>query len=365
MLVSTNDKSVIYSTAKNLLLSEVANEPPEISYRLLGVKLSNLADDGVTTNQLTIDAMLRNQELARETKSVNSVHRVELPGLEKGASSNETNPRSDLVTQEDPIPCEADIVEGDSGIPDQGDATIDELSTNESQKRSNSSEPRIESFFRKRARTAEHGNKQGPPPGASVNQFYSQEDDEVFFDADSRTDVSPESNKLCHEEQQQSATNSEDFQCPYCFKPFADFELLEFHAANCRFKTSIDVNKSFFSQKSSSLQSPISSSTSQVRNTRAKSTSKKSKDKNQASQSTLTSSLSSFKWPASSQVPKKQSNGNSSRVSFYQRFIESNSQSLSQSVKIEPFNCPYCFHGFLDFSTLEIHVIMCTKRESS
>lgn len=63
LLVPTNDKSVIYSTSRNLLLAEIANEAPEISYRLLGVRLSNLADDGITTNQMTIDSMLRNQEL--------------------------------------------------------------------------------------------------------------------------------------------------------------------------------------------------------------------------------------------------------------------------------------------------------------
>lgn len=73
MLVPTNDKLVIYSAAKNLLLSEVSNEPPEISYRLLGVKLSNLADDGVTTNQLTIDSMLRNQEMSKTAEKSDTV----------------------------------------------------------------------------------------------------------------------------------------------------------------------------------------------------------------------------------------------------------------------------------------------------
>lgn len=365
MLVPTNDKLVIYSTAKNLLLSEVANEPPEISYRLLGVKLSNLADDGVTTNQLTIDAMLRNQELSKKTKSENSVHRVEL-AKPKDTQVDTTDMGSDLITQEEPIMIEADVMGEDLNGPEE--TTSDEVSSDGSQKRPSPSEPRIDSFFQKRLKTTEPSGKQSPSPGVSnVNQFLSQEDDDMFYDAPSRTDISPDSNRLCHVEQQQSTSNSDDFQCPYCFKSFADFDVLESHVDNCRFKTSIDVNKSFFSQKSSSLRSPTSLNLSQVKNAKSKSASKKSttKRRSQPKHSTQTSTLATLKWPTSPSVPKTRSNSDSPKVSFYQRFIESNSQSLNQTVKLEPFQCPYCLHGFLNFSSLEGHAMMCTKQKSS
>lgn len=368
MLVPTNDKLVIYSTAKNLLLSEVANEPPEISYRLLGVKISNLADDGVTTNQLTIDAMLRNQELNKATKSENSVHRVDPPPAPlKEATPNEASLRSEFITQEDEI--QIDDPEGnDLMTPDHDNVTSDDVSSDGSQKRSNPSEPRIETFFRKRLKSTESNEPSKSSLTSNVaagTQFLSQEDDDIFFDAGSHTDVSPTSNKVCHEEQQRIVPNPDDFQCPYCFRPFSDFEALESHVNNCRFKTSIDVNKSFFSQKSASMTSPTSSSTSQVRHTKSKSSTKKPRDRNHSRSATQSGgSQATLKWPTQSTAPKAQSNSDSPKVSFYQRFIESNSHSLSQSVKLEPFQCPYCHHGFLEFSALEIHVMMCTKRKS-
>lgn len=187
MLVATNDKDVIYSAAKNLLLAEIANEPPEIKYRLLGVKISNLADDGVTTNQLTIDAMLRNQALATNpTKSENCVHRIEQP------------------TKDD-------------------SAEISQLASHD---------------------TTQHvpQNEGSSPKREEYSTFH---------------DTSP----------QMSATNS--------------------------------------STQSTDLKSP---------------------------------------------------------KSFYQRFIELNSQSFSQTVKVEPFQCPYCQHGFLKFEALEHHVTICSKK---
>jgi nucleotidyltransferase/DNA polymerase involved in DNA repair len=363
MLVPTNDKLVIYSTAKNLLLSEVANEPPEISYRLLGVKISNLADDGVTTNQLTIDAMLRNQELSKTTKSENSVHRLESPQSEMSLRENDIRP--ELITQEDPILIEENASrEGSKSS--ENEAISDKESTDGSQKRSNPSEPRIESFFKKRIKTTEDSKPDSPREETSNSlHFISQEENEAFFDAASDADGFSEANRVCNEEQQQSALNSEDYPCPYCFKQFADFDQLESHVNNCRFKTSIDVNKSFFSQKSSVPLTPVSSKSTQIKSSKSKSTSKRSKDKQPSKHPKQASTLSSPNWSASSSIPTAQSNNGSPKLSFYQRFIESNSHSLSQSVKLEPFQCPYCYHGFLTFPSLEVHAVMCTKRKSN
>lgn len=189
MLVATNDKEVIYKAAKNLLLAEINNEPPEILYRLLGVKISNLADDGVATNQLTIDAMLRNQALVKNpTRSENCVHRIEHP------------------TKDD-----------SHEVP--GHASLDS-----SQQVSQ--------------------NEDSPPKKEKESSSY---------------ESSP----------QITTPNTS-------------------------------------TQTTNDLRSP---------------------------------------------------------KSFYQRFIELNSQSLSQTVKVEPFQCPYCQHGFLKFEALEHHVTICSKKK--
>lgn len=58
-----------------------------------------------------------------------------------------------------------------------------------------------------------------------------------------------------------------------------------------------------------------------------------------------------------------QVNQSKSPQSLYERFIQSNSVSLSKSPKFEALQCPYCVHGFVNFSALETHVIFCKKRK--
>lgn len=359
MLVPTNDKLVIYSAAKNLLLSEMANEPPEISYRLLGVKLSNLADDGVTTNQITIDAMLRNQELSKMTKTNNTIHRVDKSQLDQ-PTSEEVALRSELVTQEEVSGGTTDPV-SESGVSDQ------QSGSSHSQKRHRSSEPSIESFFKKRYRNSQGDGKSdqvlaSPLKGTS---FFSQEDDEELFGADAHGKIDCP-NELSQQEQRQNEPNDEDFQCPYCFRPFSDFNRLEGHVETCYLKTSFDVNKSFYSQKSrlSSDSLFLPAKDKSKSNNSQPSPSKKTRAKRQKN------SPSVFSTPSSTlsklALSRKQSTDiKKPKVSFYQKFIESNSQSLNQSVKVEPFQCPYCLHGFLNFSSLETHVMMCTKQKSN
>lgn len=352
MLVPTNDKLVIYSTAKNLLLSEIANEPPEISYRLLGVKISNLADDGVTTNQLTIDAMLRNQELAKETRSDSTVHLVGLPHVKEPALDG-GNAKSDLVTQDDTIRLD-DGSSQSLDPPDHDNPSSDELSTDGSQKRPSPSSSRIDSFFQKRVKTGESIDVARSP---NSHRFLSQEEDE-FFDAN----ISPDANIVHDGEQRQLNQNSDDFQCPYCFKPYPSFDSLESHVDNCRFKTSIDVNKSFIPKCKSPL-SQTSSSFTQLKIAKSKTANKRAKDKRKSKFSPQISTQAALNCVAPSKLPEAQTATEPRKISFYQRFIESNSETLSQSVKIEPFQCPHCHHGFINFHSLEMHVTMCTKRK--
>lgn len=193
MLVSTNDKAVIYSAAKNLLLAEIANEPPEISYRLLGVRISNLADDSANSNQLTIDSMLRNQELSKAPISV--------PCLSDDSSS---------------------------------------LDTEECSKEHN-----------------EH-----------LTQEVKNHDSDNDLNRESTQDPTSSAKRIRLESTQQEQINRD------------------------------------------------------------------------------------------SMKPK------SNRVSYYQKFMETNLKRLSKSPKIEPFQCPYCLHGFLNFSVLETHVSVCNKKNA-
>ena len=362
MLVPTNDKLVIYSAAKNLLLSDIANEPAEISYRLLGVKLSNLADDGVATNQLTIDAMLRNQELSKATKSEASVHKVKETSQADEVSRERLSQDSDFVTQDGSIHVgDEPMVLGSQ----------DHESNTGSQKRQKPEDAHVDLFSRKRSRHSESGDRTDrESPTCSEKQhsnpFFSQEDDEEFFDANANQSALQGPNELSQREQRQNQPNQEDFQCPYCFKPFCDFTLLENHVETCFLKIPIDVNKSFFSQRSQPVTSPSVSSYSKTNIKSRASQSMSAKKARSQRQSRMTS----FAVSQSSQAIQALATGNqrtnelAPKLSFYQKFIQSNSESLSQTVKVEPFQCPYCRHGFLSFNSLETHVVMCTKKKN-
>lgn len=239
LLVPTNDKQVIYSTAKNLLLAEIANEPPEISYRLLGVKVSNLADEGITANQMTIDAMLRNQELTKQTTS-------------------------DGKTPTD-HPCE------------QPFATCDTM--------------------------------QSPSPSLT---------DEL--DLQTQLMIQEDLSKIPSSMQQESGPDDES-----CSKKVG---VKRKEPATKRIEDFFPTQPSKHQKSTQSNSIPFST-----------------QPTNQSYEDFLTQD---------SQV----------RVSFYQKFIDANSRTFSQAPKTEPLQCPYCYHGFLKFESLETHVPVCSKNKS-
>ncbi|CAA2977030.1 DNA polymerase kappa-like, partial [Olea europaea subsp. europaea] len=140
LLLATSDKEVIYAASKNLLLSEVAKDAkdtPDLAYRLLGVKVSNLDDDEANSGQLTIDAMLRNQGTSRTTKSAENFHRV--------VESPEDDSISDKLFGTQLAPQESSSY----SCPSQQKATP----------AAHESSPRdIQSFFRERLRSSDEGD---------------------------------------------------------------------------------------------------------------------------------------------------------------------------------------------------------------
>lgn len=256
-------------------------------------------------------------------------------------------------------------------------------------------EPAVGSFFRKKMRGSQSEDK-GPAPVENIpspvksntnsSQFLSQEEDEEFFDASAAEPQNNEQPALLEEvrdgQPQPHETspiaphqrNPEDFQCPYCFKPFGTFPLLEGHVETCYLKIPIDVNKQLYKRSLPSSQE-ISSYFSRATRLSSQSV-KKTKGRRSPKPSSLSSNSPSLRPNHRFTFRPRPSSPNSGRsvrsnscsssepkLSFYQRFIESNSQSLSQSVKADPLQCPYCRHGFLNFSNLESHVVMCTKQK--
>lgn len=363
LLVPTNDKLVIYSTSKNLLLAEVANEPSEISYRLLGVKLSNLADDGVTTNQLTIDSMLRNQELFQPKNP---------------ASTEQVSEKDDRKSDQE------SSGSGGSTSPDLDDKPITEqtelnstTSTSESHegstaiKRKEPASKRIEDFFpsshtkqlkQSGSQSKVYGESQGSIKSPNFTGSELSKTNPIDTESIAKIDESfPAIDEVSRRELRQNEPNDEDFRCPYCFRAYSDFGLLETHVDNCQFKTSSDVYQTFFTQRPSSDDPKTSSVTKNERKQKVSNSqsisSKKGDDKRQTKLNFRISS--STQKVSASQQPHQE---NEPKTSFYQKFIESNSQKLSQSPKVEPLQCPYCMHGFLNFGLLENHVVMCSKK---
>lgn len=360
VLVPTNDKQVIYSAARNLLLAEVANEPPHISYRLLGVRLSNLADEGVTANQMTIDAMLRNQEMSKSTKSDESVHRVDEPQSEQSKVAEEQSPPLDLVTQEEVADSNLASLKRKADCIDVEDVEDDKLSTTGKQN-APMAKKRIEDFFS--ATSQEQSKTQCAncePDENGASKFLTQLDDEDFVGDGT------EPNTISQTELKQNEPNDEDFRCPYCFKPYSDFNVLEEHVERCYLKSNIDIYSQFVSQKivkdNKSSDKPPSTSKAKKSGTTpsARGSTKKNPAKRQ-SKLKFSSSQSTPSRPPSSDLSSSEI---SPKISYYQRFMESNSQILSQSPKVDPFQCPYCRHGFLNFGSLEAHAMVCTRNKN-
>ena len=364
LLVPTNDKLVIYSAAKNLLLSEIANEPAEISYRLLGVKLSNLADDGVTTNQLTIDAMLRNQQMGKSVKSEITVHQVE-----------------ELVDEPESTGSDELFCEALTELPDVDVKPVISVPNSKPEAFSSAHiKPKtIESFFSRRGKACndipekvadcETATSDIGRIGQSV-----QSPESSNLEQTNTADL----NVVSQQEQLQNEPHDDDFQCPYCFKSYGDFNQLERHVEGCKMKIPIDVNRSFFSQRplTMSQSSPSNTFLSQVKTRRgsnstgglktrtvskaARSVRKSSRVKKQPRLTPPTSPAHQTSVKLVINSPK--ASGSGRKPSFYERFLESNSQKLKNSLATEPFQCPFCLHGFITFSSLESHALMCTKK---
>lgn len=197
------------------------------------------------------------------------------------------------------------------------------------------------------------------------------DEDDVFFDANGTNEVNSSPNRIVSEREpeqiQSETTNDEAFDCPYCFKQFPDFDILQDHVDKCYLKTPIDVNKSFFLRRTRSLvSSSVNSAPNQVKSrTKISANQSSSSQKpNKRRQGKL--AFSPIQRPTrllqATPSPTLKTGGDGSKMSFYQRFIESNSQSLSRSVKVEPLQCPFCMHGFLEFSALETHSTTCSKQ---
>lgn len=356
MLVPTNDKIVIYSAAKSLLLAELNSEPPEISFRLLGVKLSNLADEGVTSNQMTIDAMLRNQEMSKKTNTGPSVQE----GQSTSGSQNDVKVTDSSQTQE------IDLSNLEIGNPDNTPNEGSQSSANEK----DLDNSLISHFFKPKSglfdEQSDLDSTERPEPLLK---------DIVCPAASPVSDGdATDPNSLSQSERNQNNPIEEEFQCPYCFKAYCDFELLEKHVdENCRFKTSIDVYKSFSQKRPSSSQPANDLEDSHVKKkskipaaTQPTSAKKKQQHRDQKPKTpSCQSSIETYLTSKPSQSFTQTKSANLSKTSFYDKFMESNSQTLSQMPKIEPYNCPYCYHGFLGFKSLEDHVVMCTKNTGS
>lgn len=312
--------------------------------------------------------------------------------------SDEDTLWSEMVTQEKRIA--DDLDEKDQASQQDNNTTL----------RRKASEPVIDSFFRKKSKGSAQPEDEirsseevfSPVEKSNnndSNQYLSQEDDDEFFDA-----VASECTNEPHDHQQpiivpqiheespviqpaqeqtietsqheeprsvQNVLSSDDFQCPYCFKLFSDFPLLESHVDRCYLKIPIDVNKQFIPRRSQQSTQEISSYFSRATKLSSQSTSsgRKTRGRRSPNPSSISMSTPSSKSNHRSSLLSQCSTPNSIagsgvKLSFYQRFIESNSDSLNKSNKIDPLQCPYCQHGFLSFSTLETHVIMCTKQRA-
>lgn len=162
-------------------------------------------------------------------------------------------------------------------------------------------------------------------------------------------------------------SNNEDLQCPYCFKSYKDFNTLEEHVVSCNMKTSIDIYGHYYSHRTSGGISPIISqpTTTRAQSSQPNTSRKKIKPsiKRPSSAKVASSQTKLFSQYQSSQQPISPSNS-SQKTSYYERFIECNSQSLKTSPKIEPFSCPYCKHGYLRFEILQEHVKLCSKNDN-
>lgn len=212
--------------------------------------------------------------------------------------------------------------------------------------------------------------------GAEMSEESSDEeeadDDRQQGDSDHNpvqdTNVLPDADQVPNE-----ATN-DDFQCPYCFRPFPEFNNLEAHVDNCKHRTSIDVYRSYFrprnlnsqtfnSQNSTST-TPVSQTAKKPKIIHSQTTSGKKGKGTRRKKNTITAFLTPCSSISTRSQTAAETDENRPKLSYYQRFLELNSPSLSQTPKVDPFQCPHCMHGFLAFETLQTHVIMCTKKKN-
>lgn len=171
--------------------------------------------------------------------------------------------------------------------------------------------------------------------------------------------------------QPQDGSDEENFECPYCFNLFSNFNRLEDHVKDCKMKTPIDIHSSLVRKKLVSNSDtklyetqPFHSSPkikSVVKGKRKNTPKPTLTKKNIESPSDILTQLRSNVSKLASPPSTPQANI-SQKTSFYDKFIQCNSQTFSKSPKVDPFQCPYCFHGFLEFGSLQNHVQFCSKK---
>lgn len=320
LLVSTNDKEVIFKAAKNLLQAELNTAGPSISYRLLGVRLSNLAEESVVRNQLTIDVLLRNQEL--NSKKDNPIVQKEndIPSSPQSPQSPGSEELGDLLTQEN--------------IDDEfKQADVDEINQSLAEVEAPSSKRKLDD--------------------RKMEDYFMAHDFQSQFGSSSSTNSNTQS---------LACVDIEEFLCPFCYRKFAEFDSLQPHAETCPKKgTAIDLYTQA-SKNHTQLSITKESHVDLVSAYQEKSTPLKSAG---------LSSTQEPKKPKRKQIKisnlKLSSQPTSISKQNYQTFIEQNSQTFSQlrSPKYEPLQCPYCFHLFKSFEPLQSHVHICSKNKSN
>lgn len=318
MLFATNDKSVIFTATKNLLLTEIANSPPDVGFRLMGVRLSNLADDSSKQTQMTIDTLLRNQELASGSKNEEQIEEI---SQDKNLELHQADDSPMEVSAEECI----DIVD-----------ECDERATD------NTNDTSVDN--------KEFDSDNVDITGTSQNS--------------SEPSRSQELNKLSQDEQKAAG---EAFPCPYCFKSFAEFFDLERHVDICTKKCNTSLLEMQFTQSPSTNKAPV-----------------KLEVKNSPTQQKLSIDMFSSQSPSTKSTKKKSikkspSNkkpSSSDNTQFSQKISKLEQTTLQLTARsdspillhyptkakaADPFQCPFCFHGFLQFSLLEQHVSLCKK----
>ncbi|KAG9509395.1 Serine/threonine-protein kinase NLK [Fragariocoptes setiger] len=248
MLLATNDKEVIFTTTKTLLLTEIANAPPDVSFRLMGVRISNLADPSSNETQLTIDSMIRKQDFKKTKPDSTSVQ----------SSTNETS--------------ECELIDPDSNVPDfyvdeeslENYLISDEKSSDEPTKNDVPVLKPDTVVYDEEQETDEKSN-QGSQKTKRTHDESLSEDLEILGTSDTQQGAttaisligsqSVEPNRTSQDEREANLNAEEAFQCPYCFKSYSEFFHLEDHCRTCTKKVGTSLIEMHYRSQSRQSQS--------------------------------------------------------------------------------------------------------------